>query len=119
MYRHTTHMRAKINFLIFQKVIRSHEEYDMTEETSTQIIEWNVNDQAIAEVAEKCKEVDAYKDLDTAKVYKGILQKAARKEGQKEYTDATPKAERVPGDGNYTGKEAPKIDELADFITNN
>lgn len=47
----------------------------MTEETSTQIIEWNVNDQAIAEVAEKCKEVDAYKDLDTAKLAKKALTK--------------------------------------------
>jgi hypothetical protein len=47
----------------------------MTEEQSTQVIEWNVNDQAIAEVAEQCKEIDAYQDLDAAKKAKKGLTK--------------------------------------------
>lgn len=47
----------------------------MTDENSTQVIEWNVNDQAIAEIAEACKDVDAYQDLDAAKAAKRGLTK--------------------------------------------
>jgi hypothetical protein len=42
---------------------------------NTQVIEWTVNDQAIAEVAEQCKDIDAYKDLDEAKQAKKGLTK--------------------------------------------
>jgi hypothetical protein len=45
------------------------------EETSTQVIEWNVNDHAIAEIAEQCKDIDAYEDLDAAKAAKKGLTK--------------------------------------------
>lgn len=47
----------------------------MTEESSTQVIEWNVNDTAIAEVAEQCKDIDAYKNIDEAKLAKKALTK--------------------------------------------
>lgn len=47
----------------------------MTEEHGTQVIEWNVNDRAIAEVAEQCKDIDAYQDIDAAKAAKKGLTK--------------------------------------------
>lgn len=47
----------------------------MTERTSTQVIEWNVNDQAIEEAALACRDIDAYKDLEEAKQAKKGLTK--------------------------------------------
>lgn len=47
----------------------------MTEEQETHVIEWDVNEAAIAEMAEQCKDVDAYKDLDNAKAAKKALSK--------------------------------------------
>jgi len=47
----------------------------MTENQSTHVIEWDVNTEAIAEVAEQFKEVDAYRDLDEAKAAKKVLVK--------------------------------------------
>lgn len=52
------------------------------EDTGTQVIEWNVNDKAIAEIAEACKDVDAYKDLDAAKLAKKGLTKMRTKLGE-------------------------------------
>ena len=46
----------------------------MTENVSTQVIEWNVNDAAIEKIAELCKDVDAYRDFDEAKqAKKGLV----------------------------------------------
>jgi hypothetical protein len=45
------------------------------EEQSTQVINWDINKAAIAEVAEDLKDVDAYKDLDGAKAAKKTLTK--------------------------------------------
>jgi hypothetical protein len=50
----------------------AHPEQDTLE---TRVIEFNINDAAIAEVAEQFKEVDAYKDHDEAKAAKKVLTK--------------------------------------------
>lgn len=42
---------------------------------NTQVIEWNVNDQAIEEAAVACRDIDAYKDLEEAKQAKKGLTK--------------------------------------------
>ena len=47
----------------------------MSENTETDVIEFNVNDARIAEIAEEFKEVDAYKDLPVAKAAKKTLTK--------------------------------------------
>ena len=47
----------------------------MTEETSSHVIAWDINKQAIAEVAEDLKDIDAYQDLDAAKAAKKTLSK--------------------------------------------
>jgi hypothetical protein len=58
------------------------EEHKMTKEQSTQVINWDINKQAIAEVAEDFKDVDAYKDLDGAKEAKKTLTKMRTKLGE-------------------------------------
>ena len=47
----------------------------MTEETESHVISWDVNKAAIAEVAEEFKDVNAYEDLEAAKVAKKTLTK--------------------------------------------
>jgi hypothetical protein len=47
----------------------------MTEESTTPVISWDINKAAIAEVAEDFKDIDAYQDLDAAKVAKKTLSK--------------------------------------------
>ncbi len=47
----------------------------MTEEETTQVINWDINKVAIAEVAEDFKDIDAYEDLDAAKAAKKTLSK--------------------------------------------
>jgi len=49
--------------------------YKAAEEAQGQVINWDVNKAAIAEVAEDLKDIDAYKDLDAAKAAKKTLTK--------------------------------------------
>jgi hypothetical protein len=47
----------------------------MTDENQTQVISWDINKAAIAEVAEDLKDIDAYRDLKGAKAAKKTLTK--------------------------------------------